>query len=159
MKELARRWLIFADKDRQTSEQIKDSRGLRAIAAYHVQQTIEKSLKAILVCQGQNPPRIHDLVRLAALVTAAVGESAVHTDELERINQYYTFSRYPQTFETDDSEEPSAAELDSMLSTGRKILDQARQLVERTPATESESRGTDSDESSGTSGGEPDHRT
>ena len=27
---------------------------------------IEKSLKAILVCQGQNPPLIHDLVRPAA---------------------------------------------------------------------------------------------
>jgi HEPN domain-containing protein len=52
MRELARRWLTFAYKDRQTSEQIKESRGLRAIAAFHVQQTIEKSLKAILVCQG-----------------------------------------------------------------------------------------------------------
>ena len=98
MKELARRWLTFADKDRQTSEQIKESRGLRTIAAFHVQQTIEKSLKAILVCQGQNPPRIHDLVRRAALVAATVGESVIHTGELERINQYYTFSRYPQTF-------------------------------------------------------------
>ncbi|MFO8064625.1 MAG: HEPN domain-containing protein [Spirochaetia bacterium] len=65
MKEPARRWLTFANKDRQTSEQIKDSQGLRAIAAFHIQQMIEKSLKAILVCQGQNPPRIHDLVRLA----------------------------------------------------------------------------------------------
>jgi len=159
MKEPAKRWLTFAEKDRQTCEQIKDSQGLRAIAAFHVQQTIEKSLKAILVCQGQNPPRIHDLVRLAALVTATVGEWAVNTDELERINQYYTFSRYPQAFETDDSEKPSAAELYSMVSTGRKILDHARQLVEHTPASEPGSGGTDGDETSDTSGGEPDHRT
>lgn len=87
MKELARRWLTFADKDRQTCEQIKDSHGLRAIAAFHAQQTIEKSLKAILVCQGQNPPRVHDLVRLAALVTAATGEIVANADELERTNQ------------------------------------------------------------------------
>jgi HEPN domain-containing protein len=159
MKEPARRWLIFADKDRQTCEQIKDLQGLRAIAAFHVQQTIEKSLKAILVCRGQNPPRIHDLLRLAALVAATVGESAIHTGELERINQYYTFSRYPQTVDTEDSEEPSAAELDSMVATGRKILDQARQLVERTPASESESGGTDGDDGADTSAGKPDHRT
>jgi HEPN domain-containing protein len=45
MKELAKRWLTFADKDRQTCEQIKDSQGLQAIAAFHAQQMIEKSLK------------------------------------------------------------------------------------------------------------------
>jgi HEPN domain-containing protein len=49
MKELARRWLTLADKDRQTCEQIKHSHGLQAIAAFHTQQMIEKSLKAILV--------------------------------------------------------------------------------------------------------------
>lgn len=158
MKELARRWLAFADKDRQTCEQIKESRGLRAIAAFHVQQMIEKSLKAILVCHGQNPPRTHDLVRLAALVTAAVGKSVVNPDELERINQYYTFSRYPLALEMDASEEPSAQELTSMVSTGRTVLDLARQLVERTSATEPGS-GTGSDGRSDTSGGGPDHTT
>ena len=91
MKEPAKRWLTFANKDRQRCEQIKDSQGLRAIAAFHSRQIIEKSLKAILVCQGQNPPRIHDRVRPAAVVTA---------DELE-----------------------------SMISTGRKILErQTREL-------------------------------
>jgi HEPN domain-containing protein len=156
MKELARSWLAFADKDRQTCEYIKESPGLRAIAAFHVQQMIEKSLKAILVCQGQNPPRIHDLVRLAALVTAAVGKSVINADELERINQYYTFSRYPQAFEMDATEEPSAAELTSMVSTGREILDQARQLVQRTPASEP---GSDINIDDGTdnAGGETDH--
>ena len=152
MKELARRWLTFADKDRQTCEQIKDSQGLRAIAAFHSQQMIEKSLKAILVCQGQNPPRIHDLVRLAAVVTAATGELVVNADELERINQYYTFSRYPQAFHTDTGEEPSARELESMISTGRKILDQARQLVESTPESEP-APGMDTDDRADTSGG------
>ena len=158
MKELARRWLTFADKDRQTCEQIKDSQGLRAIAAFHTQQMIEKSLKAILVCQGQNPPRIHDLVRLAALVSAATGELVVNADELERINQYYTFSRYPQAFQTNDSEQPSARELESMISIGRKILDQARQLVERTPESEPEP-GTDTNDRADISGRGTDHIT
>ena len=146
MKELAKHWLTFADKDRQTCEQLKDMPGLRTIAAFHVQQMIEKSLKAILVCQDRNPPRIHDLARLAALVTATTGELVVDTDELERINQYYTLSRYPQALETDGSDEPSGLEIDAMVSTGRKILVQARQLMERAPASEHES-GTDTDES------------
>ena len=158
MKELARRWLTFADKDRQTCEQIKDSQGLRAIAAFHTQQMIEKSLKAILVCEGQNPPRIHDLVRLAAVVSAATGELVVNADELERINQYYTFSRYPQAFQTDPSEEPSASELESMISTGRKIFDQASQRVERTPESEPRS-GTDTGDKADTSRGGTDHKT
>jgi HEPN domain-containing protein len=156
MKELARRWLTFADKDRQTCEQIKDSQGLQAIAAFHAQQMIEKSLKAILVSEGQNPPRIHDLVRLAALVTAAIGELVVNADELERTNQYYTFSRYPQAFRTDAGEEPSASDLESMISTGKKILDQARELVERTPESEP-GPGTDTDDRADTSGGGTDH--
>jgi len=117
---------------------------------------IEKSLKAILVCRGQNPPRIHDLVRLAALVTAAVGRSEINADELERINQYYTFSRYPQAFEIDSTEEPSAAELTSMVSTGRKILDEARRLVERTPAPDPESD-INIDDGADNADGETDH--
>jgi hypothetical protein len=91
-------------------------------------------------------------VRLAALVTAATGELVVNADEVERTNQYYTFSRYPQAFQTDASEEPSASELESMISTGRRILEQARHLVARTPESEP-GPGMDTDDRADSSGG------
>ena len=72
MKELADRWLSYADTDRQACSQLLGSPGLESIVAFHSQQTIEKSYKALPVFLDQSPPRIHDLTRLAGFVTAVI---------------------------------------------------------------------------------------
>ena len=68
MKELAKQRLLYAETDRRACEQLVDTAGLEAVIAFHAQQTIEKALKAIIVYHDQTPPKVHDLVRLAAIV-------------------------------------------------------------------------------------------
>lgn len=87
MKELARRWIEFAERDRRTCEQIKDTPGLAVVATFHIQQLIEKSLKALIVYSGENPPRIHDRTRLWAECAAYFSELPSDEKLLERINE------------------------------------------------------------------------
>ena len=37
MRELAKRWLEYAERDRRASEQIKDTSDLAVVAAFHIQ--------------------------------------------------------------------------------------------------------------------------
>ncbi len=57
MKEPAKQWLLYADTDRRTCEQLVGTDGLESVVAFHAQQTIEKALKAIIVFRDQTPPQ------------------------------------------------------------------------------------------------------
>lgn len=128
MRELAERWLAYAERDRRTCEQIKEASDLGSVVAFHIQQLIEKSLKALLVYSGANPPRIHDLVRLSAECRERFAD--LPTDEylLERINEYYIQSRYPLGAETSDSD-LSPDLLTEMLSFGTQVQVYARDII------------------------------
>lgn len=96
MKELAERWLDYAERDRRTCEQIKEASDLASVAAFHIQQLIEKSLKALLIYSGANPPKIHDLVRLSAECTERFAD--LPTDEcllgisIDRRHVFYSWN-------------------------------------------------------------------
>lgn len=47
------------------------------IVGFHLQQSVEKWLKAELVALGVEPPRVHDLIRLLEQVEAAGGTSLI----------------------------------------------------------------------------------
>jgi len=57
------------------------------------QQAIEKSFKAILVNNGDNIPKKHDLFALHELVKSDFGN--IDNEKLFRINDLYIDSRYP----------------------------------------------------------------
>ena len=44
------------------------------MAAVHVHQALEKTLKGLIIQNGEKPPRTHDLVRLLDLAAAHRGE-------------------------------------------------------------------------------------
>lgn len=67
-------WVAKADEDAAAAEGLLRADGsLFGVASYHGQQAAEKSLKAVLVCAGQEPPRTHDLAQLLALVQDCCG--------------------------------------------------------------------------------------
>lgn len=129
MRKLAERWLSYADADLRVCEQLLGSDGLESGIAFHAQQAIEKSYKAILVYHGQEPPRIHDLTRLAALVSDLIEDPFSDFDLLDRISQYYIQSRYPLMLETKDTPEPSADDARSMVSHAKALTDFARAKI------------------------------
>lgn len=129
MTALARQWLAYADTDRRTCLQIVGTLGLEGVVAFHAQQTVEKSLKAVLVVHGQVPPRIHDLVRLYAI--AIEYEQDIPQDDtlVARLSQYYTQTRYPHGVETAGPTVPDRAGLDAMIDFAGRIYTYVRNLV------------------------------
>jgi HEPN domain-containing protein len=68
-KEAVKQWVELADKDLALAEHTVKTMWPtpHEIVCFHCQQFVEKYLKAFLVSKGQEPPYIHDLVRLADL--------------------------------------------------------------------------------------------
>ena len=64
-------------------------------AGFHAQQAVEKLLKAALVALGQTPPRTHDLVHLADLLTRAGSRWSWSPEELAYLSQAGVAVRYP----------------------------------------------------------------
>ena len=68
MKKLAKEWLKYAEKDLLTIEKILGDKDLTNIIAFHAQQCIEKSFKAIIFIKTNEIPRIHNLIKLYGTV-------------------------------------------------------------------------------------------
>lgn len=65
MEERIHKWLRFAEADMVSAEALH-SAGQDLNAIFHVQQAVEKTLKALQLKQtAQEPPRIHGLRKLA----------------------------------------------------------------------------------------------
>ena len=73
MKASTREWVAKAEEDflAATALNRRRKKALWSIVAFHVQQTVEKYLKARLEEAGLGLPRTHDLLHLLNLVTRA----------------------------------------------------------------------------------------
>lgn len=96
MTGVAREWLARAKEDLETVEKLLDDEGLTNIAAFHAQQCIEKCFKAVIEAAGKSVPRIHDLVRLSAIVSE-IAEMPADETALIELSTVYLDSRFPVT--------------------------------------------------------------
>ena len=92
MNPVVQEWIDYAKRDIQAAERLSDDKNLSAIACFHSQQSVEKSLKAIVEFKSQIPPKIHDLIRLYEIIDNAI---KIEEDMLARLNELYIDSRYP----------------------------------------------------------------
>jgi HEPN domain-containing protein len=97
-------WIAKAEGDLNTAQ-----RELRArrdpnydSACFHSQQCAEKYLKAFLVSQKIEPPRIHNLIELLKLCVKRDGTFEMIRPALESLNVYAVVVRYPRAFATKD---------------------------------------------------------
>lgn len=89
-------WYAEAEKDLAAARVLfGDHPSLRAIAAFHLQQAVEKYFKGFLLAKGWALKRIHDLVRL-------LGDVVTYDASLSRfgsicglLTEYYFEGRYP----------------------------------------------------------------
>ena len=93
--EEARRLLSLAKADRDAFLWLLQGAGLRPAAAYFfAQQSIEKSLKSVMIFSNLVPSRTHNLLALAAELNS-VGLMTPYTpDELAILNPYAVTLRY-----------------------------------------------------------------
>lgn len=83
---------------------------------YHVQQAVEKGLKALLVAAGDDPPKTHNLVRLDTAIAPRVFEPS-DDDMLASLTLWSIEQRYPA-----DQPEPTRDQARETLAFGRRAL-------------------------------------
>ena len=73
---------------------------------FHAQQCVEKLMKAVLIDRGAAPPRTHDLLALASMVTIAIPTWRWPSMELSTLSAAAVEFRYPgDPVEKEDAEE------------------------------------------------------
>ncbi len=71
-------WVDKAEEDLRAAKILLDSDSrVFGVCGFHCQQAAEKYLKAVLVNEGIEPPRIHDLARLLAIVAERTGTDVI----------------------------------------------------------------------------------
>lgn len=118
-------WLALAEKDL-----VRVRRSLRdrdpELAAFCLQQAVEKFLKAFLLSKGWKLRRIHDLEAL--LDDAMVHDPSLDQfrDACQKITNYYVVERYPLAVETEFTEEEIRASLEAAGRLIEKIRKEVR---------------------------------
>src|SRR5205814_6425866 len=97
MKAMAREWVDKAEADYAAALLLRRSRKKhsRDIVCFHLQQCVEKYLKARLEEAGTAYPKTHDLERLLDLAVAVEPTWAVYRPAMATITDYAVEVRYP----------------------------------------------------------------
>ncbi len=93
MRKFTKEWLKAANDDLLIIEQIISIKDLTHMVAFHSQQSIEKTLKALIEEYEIDIPKIHKLIKLNKIL-----EDKIIIDNetlLERLDELYIDSRYP----------------------------------------------------------------
>ncbi len=122
MKKQAESWLDFAYSDLLVINEIIDNPYLTHMVAFHSQQAIEKSFKAILEEKESSVPKIHDLITLHKLIKKHM-EIDVDFSVLQLINQAYIDSRYPADVGLLPDGTPSSEEAKKMYACALNIYE------------------------------------
>jgi HEPN domain-containing protein len=94
MKKQAENWLNSAKDDLILINEIKQNENLTHMMAFHSQQAIEKSFKAILEEKEAKVPKIHDIITLKGKIEKYI-ELKIDQEIFDQINELYINSRYP----------------------------------------------------------------
>ena len=98
MNERVEYWLKLADYDIETARAMLNSERLLYVG-FMCHQTIEKALKAVISrdCkEGEIPPKIHDLSKLAVRANLFDLMSEEQQDFIDELNPLNIESRYPE---------------------------------------------------------------
>ena len=95
MKKRAKEWIKYSKLDLDSALKLLANPELTQSAAFHCQQSIEKSLKAIIEEKIRKVPRTHDLIKLNGLIEECGIKLSINEDVLDQVNDVYIETRYP----------------------------------------------------------------
>ncbi|HEY3372123.1 MAG TPA: HEPN domain-containing protein [Prolixibacteraceae bacterium] len=128
MKQLTKDWLNAANDDIKTIENIIGDPILTNIVAFHSQQAIEKTLKAIVEECGLSFLKTHNLqtllIRIEKLIPFPVNELII--SELDRL---YIDSRYPTDLGLMPHGKPTMVEAERYFQEALNIKNQAEAFL------------------------------
>jgi HEPN domain-containing protein len=94
MKKQTENWLNTAKDDLILIKEIIRHEYLTHMVAFHSQQAIEKSIKAVLEEKEAKVPKIHNIITLKGKIEKYIKLDIEH-EIFDQINELYTDSRYP----------------------------------------------------------------
>jgi len=121
VRAIAKEWLKAAKYDLMTIEEIIDNPHLTHIVAFHAQQCIEKSMKAITEEKKIDIPKIHTLIHLYDKVSSVLDN--LDEDLLMVLDGLYIESRYPGDMGLLPDGQPNLDEAKRFYSFARKIFE------------------------------------
>jgi len=97
-------WIRIAEKDLRRVKRLLDDQDPEG-AGFHLQQAVEKFLKAFLLSKGWKLQRIHNLEALLNSASAHDPSMESFREACQRITDFYLVERYPLTIEAGLTEE------------------------------------------------------
>ncbi len=115
--QIALRWLRWANEDLHAAERLaaEDDVVPRAACVF-AHQAAEKAIKAMLVARGVDPPKLHDLDRLAARLPENDNEQFDAID-LPELTRWAIEGRYP-----DDMDEASRQDAQRSIALATEVV-------------------------------------
>jgi HEPN domain-containing protein len=132
MKKQAKEWMKFAKTDLQSTKNLIVDENLSTSAAFHVQQCVEKSLKALLELYNKKVPRVHDLIKIKNKLEEEVDTINIKIEEeiIDQINQVYIDTRYPADFGLLPEGNPSKEKIEKFIEEAESIYNQSEKIIE-----------------------------
>jgi HEPN domain-containing protein len=125
---VAQEWMAKADNDLRSAEYLLKMEDCPTdTICFHAQQCAEKCLKALLVAQGTELQKTHDLAKLMILVPPRLRPS-LDDKEQDRLTEYATVTRYPG-----DYEPISLSEARQAVRIARRVRREARKVLGEKP--------------------------
>jgi len=126
-KKIALEWLKSASDDLILIEEIKNNVNLTHMIAFHAQQAIEKSLKAILEYHNNKVPKKHDLIQLKISVSDFI--QIDDDDTLDSLNRLYIEARYPGDLGLLPNGKPGVEDAEVFYNCAEKIYREVEKLI------------------------------
>jgi len=131
MREISKHWLESASLDLENTQLIIKNERLTGHVAFHSQQAIEKSLKAIIEEVGEKVPRIHSLSKLLDLSTAYL-EIEADEDIVISLDSLYIESRYPGEFGLLPEGKPTLKQANIFYAFAQEVFETVKHYLEDT---------------------------
>lgn len=90
-------WLQHAEIDLKAAKKLSESPELAGPVVYHIQQCVEKALKAYLVYSNRPVIKTHDLTELLDVCAKVDAEFRSLKNTAAELSPYATASRYPNS--------------------------------------------------------------
>ncbi len=130
MKHITEGWLKSAKSDLDTIEEILGNDQLTHVVAFHSQQCIEKTFKAIVEEFELTSIKTHDLITLKNTISSVYSEN-IDDDLLSLLNKLYIDSRYTSDFGLLPNGKPDTDDAKKFYKNAREIYENVRGFIER----------------------------
>ena len=114
-------WLKAGYADLRSISHIINDDFLTHIVAFHSQQAIEKTLKAILESEQKRIPRVHKLVNLISRIDFDI---TIDEEIIEILDELYIDSRYPNDMGLLPYGKPTLEDAKKFYNTAQNIFDE-----------------------------------